>query len=680
MKRILFLIIFFPLLCIAQEFNFQFEPAGIPVEIDGWQPFSPWVGGISESNPAIVDIDGDEDLDFFVGEFIGYIKYFRNDGAIANPNYTLTAAQFDSIYVEEARANPCFRDLDNDGDLDLVVGDSDANVLFYRNEGTIQAPIFILENDNLVPAGPPWCWGPELTDIDADGDYDLFGGWENITFYRNEGTPDSFSFNLITANFAGINISGWASVDFIDIDSDNDYDLFIGEEYGNIWYYRNDGDSVNYDFVYVTDNFEGIDVGYYASPEFADVDGDGDFDLFVGSESWFSEQTGGIFFYENVGSSTNPVFEFVTKNYLTLDVGNMIDEPQLVDIDADEDADLFADIALTIAHFDNIGNSTVPSFQLVTETFEGIWRLAIRPCFIDLDADFDYDIFCGTMAIPGPPALALYLNSGTPENPDISIYDPEFITNPSFDVTIQPALADIDADGDYDLFVSDNDGHFFYYRNDGSPSIPNYTMIDSTWQGITFPYPFGGNKGFDFADLDEDGDLDLIMESPEQTNLYFYRNIGTPQSAVMALESEEFIEGFTFFSARPFFVDIDNDSDLDLFVGQQSGGIMFFRNLEVNSVNREPGAVNRTFTLHQNYPNPFNPTTTIPFTIPTASMVKIEVFNLLGQQVSLLLDQQLTAGSYQLNWDASAMSSGVYLIMLETPGTVNQARKVMLVK
>ena len=194
-------------------------------------------GGMSESNPAIVDIDGDGLLDFMIGEYSGYIKYFKNTGSSTEPDFNFISPQFDSIYVEEARANPCFRDLDNDGDTDSYVH-------FYRNVGSAQEPEFELETDTLVP-GPPWGLGPELVDIDADGDYDLFQGWQHILFYRNEGTPDSFSFVLDTANFAGVNVSRNASVEFVDIDNDNDFDMFIGEYYGHIWYYRNDGDSAN---------------------------------------------------------------------------------------------------------------------------------------------------------------------------------------------------------------------------------------------------------------------------------------------------------------------------------------------------------------------------------------------------------------------------------------------------
>lgn len=92
-----------------------------------------------------------------------------------------------------------------------------------------------------MPATSPWCLQPELADIDADGDYDLFGGWDQITYYCNDGSPQSLNFTLVTGNLGNISVGARASPEFIDIDADGDQDLFIGQEFGRIWYYRNDG-------------------------------------------------------------------------------------------------------------------------------------------------------------------------------------------------------------------------------------------------------------------------------------------------------------------------------------------------------------------------------------------------------------------------------------------------------
>ena len=687
MKRILFLILFIPLACIAQEFNFQFEPEGIPVEIDGWQPFCPWVGGYSESAPDFCDIDADGDLDLFVGEFMGWVSFFENVGDSSTPEFNLVERQYDSLLVVQfgGRANPDFYDLDNDGDYDVLIGSG--RVTFVENLGNSSIPCFLSNRDTLYDNAGNWVFGTHISivDIDADGDGDLICGeyQSHLQFYQNVGTPDSFAFYLEDDNWIGINVGGYADPTLIDIDSDNDLDLFIGEEYGKIWYYRNDGDSVNYDFVYVTDNFEGIDVGDFASPEFADVDGDGDYDLFVGREyDYPSNPKGDIYFYKNIGTQTNPQYQYITKNYIAIDEG-CFSFPQFVDMDAEGDLDLVINSGDGLKLFENIGDSVAARFQLVEENFQNIDPDYPFTYFVDIDADDDFDLFAGQSVIPGPPTVALYINEGTPEIPDLVLFNSAYISNPDFHVNVNPVLVDIDADGDQDLIISDDLGAFYYYQNDGTAENPRFTFVTSQWQGIYFSYPQTGCRGFCFGDLDNDEDLDLLMRNIWQIdfdNLRFYRNTGTIYNPVMTFETNVFLPDYNTWNAWPYLSDIDNDNDLDLFTGGYDGGIMFFRNLEVNSVNREPGTVNRSFSLLPNYPNPFNAFTTIPFTIPTASMVKIEVYNLLGQKVAVLLDCRRAAGSYQLTWNAGMYSSGVYLISLESESIPSQARKVILLK
>ncbi len=86
-----------------------------------------------------------------------------------------------------------------------------------------------------------------------------------------------------------------------------------------------------------------------------------------------------------------------------------------------------------------------------------------------------------------------------------------------------------------------------------------------------------------------------------------------------------------------------------------------------------------SFTLNQNYPNPFNPTTTIKFSIPEAGTYKLAVYNILGQVVGQLINQELQAGNYQRIFDASNLSSGLYFYKLSGKN-VNLTKKMMLLK
>ncbi|MCW8803595.1 MAG: T9SS type A sorting domain-containing protein [Ignavibacteriaceae bacterium] len=85
------------------------------------------------------------------------------------------------------------------------------------------------------------------------------------------------------------------------------------------------------------------------------------------------------------------------------------------------------------------------------------------------------------------------------------------------------------------------------------------------------------------------------------------------------------------------------------------------------------------FALDQNYPNPFNPSTTINFSIAEASVVKIAVYNLLGQEVALLLDEFKEAGPHTITFDASSLTSGAYFYSIQTP-LFKQTKKMLLAK
>jgi len=94
---------------------------------------------------------------------------------------------------------------------------------------------------------------------------------------------------------------------------------------------------------------------------------------------------------------------------------------------------------------------------------------------------------------------------------------------------------------------------------------------------------------------------------------------------------------------------------------------------------RETDAIVNKFELQQNYPNPFNPTTTIRFSVPEKGMVSLKVYNVLGQLVANLVNQELKAGSYEVNFDGFALSSGIYLYKLSA-GNYEATKKMMLIK
>ena len=86
----------------------------------------------------------------------------------------------------------------------------------------------------------------------------------------------------------------------------------------------------------------------------------------------------------------------------------------------------------------------------------------------------------------------------------------------------------------------------------------------------------------------------------------------------------------------------------------------------------------KEFNLYQNYPNPFNPTTTITFDLPKQSHVILKVYNILGQEVSTLINETKKSGSYKINFNASALSSGVYLYRIQTDDFTRSKKMILL--
>ena len=104
-----------------------------------------------------------------------------------------------------------------------------------------------------------------------------------------------------------------------------------------------------------------------------------------------------------------------------------------------------------------------------------------------------------------------------------------------------------------------------------------------------------------------------------------------------------------------------------------SGKTGVYTNVEDNIFTNPTG-----YRLNQNYPNPFNPTTQIQFSIPSNDFVVLEIFNALGLKVDELLNQEMIAGNYTINFDATNLSSGIYFYRLSTNYFTEMKKAVLL--
>jgi len=113
------------------------------------------------------------------------------------------------------------------------------------------------------------------------------------------------------------------------------------------------------------------------------------------------------------------------------------------------------------------------------------------------------------------------------------------------------------------------------------------------------------------------------------------------------------------------------------YVGGDNGGV--FRTVNAVTEVVHTIGVPRSFRLSQNYPNPFNPSTTIEFALPHSGLATLKIFNLLGEEVTTLVNEMLPAGTYRIGWNANSSPSGVYFYQLQA-GDFTETKKLILLK
>lgn len=129
------------------------------------------------------------------------------------------------------------------------------------------------------------------------------------------------------------------------------------------------------------------------------------------------------------------------------------------------------------------------------------------------------------------------------------------------------------------------------------------------------------------------------------------------------------------------------DSSNSVYVGGTSYGpdsgtddIILIKYSQITKVQSNSNLIPNEIKLFQNYPNPFNPITNIKYQVTTSADVKVSIFNVLGKEVAVLINEKQNPGIYDLKWDASNLSSGIYFYNLQINGNILDTKKLILIK
>ena len=515
--------------------------------------------GVKTGAVAFVDIDNDLDQDVLI---TGYKSYnhsvshlYKNNGSGI---FTASSAStIDSVF----NSSIAFADIDNDGDMDLLLAGNTTYQNYvtqlYSNNGSGIFTKVIGTSFLGISYGDV-----AFIDIDNDNDQDIFitGDLSNkvAKLYSNNGS------GVYTATagdpFVGV---GGSSVAVGDFDNDNDQDIFLmgdggfNKKFSNL--YVNNGTGT---FALATGTpFEEL---YYGKIAYADVDNDGDQDVFIGGMHLNSTYQSKLYINNGNGSyqiDTLNIFDSISCFSVAF-----------ADIDGDSDMDLI---------YSGKNNSYARVTKLLINNGSGVFSLvsstpfSAMACssiaFADIDGDTDLDLLlCGENSTAITNTL-LYSNNGS------GVFT--LITNTSLINVDESAVAfaDIDGDNDQDLLITGHNNNYpnvysKLYTNNGTGT---FTLVSGN------PFYNAKNGAVAFVDIDGDNDQDVLISGEHGSGLKLSRLYTNNGSGVFSYVPYTPFENV--YKSSISIADIDNDNDMDILISGTSSTYHATTKLYINN-------------------------------------------------------------------------------------------------
>lgn len=586
--------------------------------------------------PADIDGDGDMDIVSITWTPINGVNetvWFENTDGLG----TFGPKQAISNPAASKSAFPT--DIDGDGDLDVLISITypalTGMVVWHENTdglGTF-GPEQIITTLNNTYIGNVFA-----SDLDGDGDNDAFSinsGNFSLAWYENtDGLGDFGDRNIVSARVSDAYI-----VCAADIDGDSDIDV-LSASYGDdklAWYENADGQG-DFRFAHniTSDLISAISV------HTGDIDGDGDIDVLGCS---YIAYFGKIGWYEN----TDGLGQFSSIRAISINSGD--DHPTsvyAVDIDGDNDLDVIASFSsfngkiIWYENLNGLGNFGGPNtISLDVEGAGGVFAS-------DIDGDGDMDVLSASFY---DDKVAWYENTDGLGN-----FSAQKIISSNANGASSVYAADLDNDGDMDvmaaLFVADD--IVWYENTDGLGTFGSEQLITSNANEASSVHA---------ADLDGDGDLDVISASRDDSKVAYYINT----DGLGAFGSQQIITTNRPGANSVFAADINGDNKMDvLSANRYNASIDWYENTGPLSVNENENEIS-SLAL---YPNPTGGFLNIA---SDSTIISVRVYNQLGQ---LVLEDDNNEGIIIINMNK--LGTGLYFVKLVDTTSKSDVKKVIL--